>query len=89
MDLQSPPRLSFFSKANCDIEAFAKICASQKVNKADYPLAADVIHNVVVFDGDAIRSASNNVGAFQDEIAHALQYGPGVIAINVSTTTLP
>ncbi|KKD58974.1 phytanoyl-CoA dioxygenase [Grimontia sp. AD028] len=81
MDLHSPPRLSFFGKANCDIEVFRKICTSQSTNKADYSLADDVIDNVVIFDGDAMRSAGSNVGAFQDEIAHALQYGPGVIAI--------
>ncbi|WP_394210001.1 phytanoyl-CoA dioxygenase family protein [Enterovibrio calviensis] len=75
---------SFFQISDVDLDAF-KISCEQSVQPERYPLAADIISNVVIYDGADLRAAANgdsdSVNAFQNEMADVLLHGPGVFAI--------
>ncbi len=47
----------WLTKDQCDIEGFRAI-VEQTTNPADYPFAAGVEKNVLVYDGDAVRKAA-------------------------------
>ena len=69
--------------ADCDLDEFVRLTA-QRTTLADFPLAADVVDNVLVYDAARLRDES---GAFdgEDQVAaelvRALTDGPGVVAI--------
>ncbi len=44
----------YFTKEGCDLDAF-RARVERSVHRADYPFAADVVSNVVIYDGDAVR----------------------------------
>ncbi|MEM7112743.1 MAG: phytanoyl-CoA dioxygenase family protein [Chloroflexota bacterium] len=76
----------FFSKNDLDIDQFAQLC-TQTVDLADYPLAADVAQNVVIYEGDVVRqalTASDTEAALQAEMCRVLRDGPGVFAVKNS-----
>ena len=59
-------------------------CVERSVNRADYPLASDVVSNVPVYDGLEARSAATSPEGRKELMAEwveALTDGPGVIAI--------
>lgn len=87
-----------------DFERFKTICerddrqrinnsGDQKTDPAAYPLAADVLQNVVVYDAASVlpliqKSASDRY-AVMDEIQRALLTGPGVCVMrNMYSTEL-
>jgi len=70
-------------KDSGSFEAF-KDLVSQQVDAAQWPLAASVHKNVLVYDGDAVRQAAstdNTRLALMAEWSDALLIGPGVFAI--------
>ena len=67
----------------CDLDEFRAL-VERAVKPADYPFAADVVSNALVYDGDAVRAASGHSEARRElmaEWAEALMDGPGVILI--------
>lgn len=68
---------------DCRIEDLAAIC-SQRVELADYPFAADVQKNVLIYDCAALRAVIGDAGerqALMAEWADALMTGPGVVVL--------
>lgn len=73
----------FVSKKDLDIKRFDQICRQTAV-LADYPLAADIVKNVVVYEGSAMREAltsPDTEATLLSELSRALRDGPGVFAI--------
>ena len=72
----------WLTKDQCDIESFRAI-VEQTTNPADYPFAASVEKNVLVYDGDAVRKAAADPEtrkALLAEWVEAMTSGPGVVA---------
>lgn len=75
---------------DCRIEDLAAIC-SQQVELTDYPFAADVQKNVLIYDCDALRGVIGDAAerrALMAEWADALMTGPGVVVLKRAETDL-
>lgn len=75
----------WLSSRQCDLDEFARL-ASCETRLADYPHAASVHSNVLVYDCNAVRelataSAPAPLQALQAEWGRALQDGPGVVVL--------
>ena len=73
-----------------DSAAFAELC-SQTLNAEDYPLAAGVAKNVLLYDGNELRAGLDSESfnqALRHEFAHVLQQGSGVFVIQNAFTDL-
>ncbi len=71
----------WLSEDGADLEAFRAL-VERKVNRSDYPFAAEVISNVPIYDGEAVRSAAASPEARRETMAEwveAMADGPGVI----------
>jgi ectoine hydroxylase-related dioxygenase (phytanoyl-CoA dioxygenase family) len=67
--------------ADCDLDEFVQIVA-QRTTLAGFPLAADVVDNVLVYDAARLREESTaREEAVAAELVRALTEGPGVFAI--------
>ena len=76
---RTPSRLT---EADCRVEDFAAL-VDQTTELADYPHAAEVRLNVVVYDSAVLRSVIGSVEgreAVEAELIRALTDGPGVVA---------
>ena len=63
------------------IEAFRAL-VERKVKRSDYPFAAEVVSNVPIYDGEAVRSAAASPEARREMMAEwveAMADGPGVV----------
>jgi ectoine hydroxylase-related dioxygenase (phytanoyl-CoA dioxygenase family) len=72
----------WISREQCDIEEFRAL-VERTTNKADYPFAAAVEKNVLIYDGDAVRKAAADPetrNALLAEWVEAMTSGPGVVA---------
>jgi ectoine hydroxylase-related dioxygenase (phytanoyl-CoA dioxygenase family) len=64
--------------ADCDLDDLVRI-AAQRTKLADFPLATEVVDNVLGYDAAALRAvAQDDVAA---ELVRALTDGPGVVAV--------
>jgi ectoine hydroxylase-related dioxygenase (phytanoyl-CoA dioxygenase family) len=75
---------------SCDLGEFRSI-VERSVNRADYPLASDVVSNVPVYDGLETRSAAASPEARKELMAEwveALTDGPGIIVIRAAFADL-
>lgn len=75
---------------DCRIEEFSALVARQS-DPASYPLAADIVRNVPVYEGDAIRAAARvpeQRQALLAEWSDALLHGPGIVAMRNAMTDL-
>jgi ectoine hydroxylase-related dioxygenase (phytanoyl-CoA dioxygenase family) len=73
----------FFAEDSCDLDEFRRV-VERSVIPADYPLASDVVKNVLVYDGLNVRAAAASPATrweLMAEWVEALTDGPGVIAI--------
>lgn len=83
----------WLTKDQCEIEGFRAI-VEQTTNHADYPFAAGVEKNVLVYDGEAVRKAAADPEtrkALLAEWVEAMTSGPGVVAFKkafVDTTPI-
>lgn len=80
----------FLKADECDIADLAAL-TSRSVNRNDYPFAADVQKNVLIYDCHAIRSAVTDPEtrkAVMAEWADAFAEGPGVIVLKQAETDL-
>ncbi|WP_432512225.1 phytanoyl-CoA dioxygenase family protein [Kineococcus sp. SYSU DK001] len=67
-----------FRESDCDLAEFAKL-VDRTTDLADYPHAADVQQNVLVYDAASLRSAvTRDREAVEAELVRALTDGPGV-----------
>ncbi|MEQ1769144.1 MAG: phytanoyl-CoA dioxygenase family protein [Devosia sp.] len=72
----------WLTKDQCDIEEFRAL-VERKTDRNDYPFAAAVEKNVLVYDGDAVRKAAADPDqrrALLAEWVEAMTNGPGVVA---------
>lgn len=75
---------------DCRVEDLAAICSEQVV-LADYPFAADVQKNVLIYDCNALRAVIGDATerrALMAEWADALLNGPGVVVLKRAETDL-
>ncbi|MDQ7026527.1 MAG: phytanoyl-CoA dioxygenase family protein, partial [Anaerolineae bacterium] len=73
----------YFSQEHIDIKDFAAIC-TQTTHLDDYSLAADVVQNILIYDGDTVRAVldgSDKEAKLKAEFCYALKDGPGVLII--------
>ena len=69
--------------ADCDLDEFVRL-TDQRTTLADFPLAAEVVDNVLVYDAKRLRDesiATEGAEAVAAELVNALTAGPGVVAI--------
>lgn len=74
----------------CRVEDLAALCAEQ-VALADYPFAADVQKNVLIYQCDSLRAVIGDAAeqrALMAEWADALLNGPGVVVLKRAETDL-
>src|SRR5271165_6102339 len=70
----------WLTEDGCDLEAFRAL-VERKVDPADYPYASDVISNVPIYQGDAVRAAGASSESRIEMLAEwveALTDGPGI-----------
>ncbi len=80
--LNSDIARGWLHEADCRLDDMVAI-VEQPMQLADYPHAAAVDHNTVVYDCDHLRSVISDADsrlAVQAELAHAFLEGPGIIA---------
>ncbi len=73
----------YFSQSDIDYDDLAKIC-SQKTLQEDYPFAASVSKNVVIYDANYLETFigdSENELRLKTELHQVLEGGPGVFVI--------
>jgi ectoine hydroxylase-related dioxygenase (phytanoyl-CoA dioxygenase family) len=78
----APVRPGRYTEADCRVEDFAAL-VGQATDLADYPHAADVQRNVLVYDAESLRGAiASEQGRLEveAELVRALTEGPGVVA---------
>ncbi|MDQ4624963.1 phytanoyl-CoA dioxygenase family protein [Janthinobacterium lividum] len=79
----APPSPFWLSQQDCRLDDFI-LTVSQRTALADYPHAASVDANILVYDCDAVRAlaaSAASLRALQAEWGKALMDGPGVIVL--------
>ncbi|MGW3728128.1 phytanoyl-CoA dioxygenase family protein [Streptomyces sp. NPDC000851] len=66
---------SWLSERDCDLDAFRAL-VERKTDVADYPCAASVERNVLVYESDLLRGSRRDL---QAELVRALAEGPGIV----------
>ncbi|MCY1139768.1 phytanoyl-CoA dioxygenase family protein [Actinoplanes sp. Pm04-4] len=64
---------TWFTAADCDLDDFRAVC-EQKTELSDYPHAADVVDNVLIYPGSLPDTRE-----IQGELIRALRDGPGIV----------
>lgn len=85
-----PPEPFWLAETDCRLDEFAAL-VSQQTRPSDYPFAAGVASNVLVYDCDAVRRQAADparLRAVQAEWGRALASGPGVIVLQRAVTDL-
>ena len=89
--LRPPPAPPFWlTPAACRLQDLIDL-ATQTTVLADYPLAAAVQSNVLLYDGDALRARladADAVRAMQAEWGAALLHGPGIVVLKKAVADL-
>ncbi len=71
----------YLAEGACDLESFRAL-VERTVDRADYPLASDVVSNVLIYEGDAVRAAAASPESRREMMAEwveAMTEGPGII----------
>ena len=79
----APPAPFWLSQQDCDLQDFIA-AVSERTALADYPHAAAVRENILLYDCDAVRGLAGDpaaLRALQAEWGKALMDGPGVIVL--------
>ena len=83
MSIASVRAAGRFSPSDCRVEDLAALVA-QTTDVADYPHAAGVHENVLVYDADTLRAAIDSESGREDveaELVRALSEGPGIVVL--------
>lgn len=86
----APPAPFWLSQQDCDLTDFIA-AASERTALADYPHAAAVRENILLYDCDAVRALAGDpasLRALQAEWGKALMDGPGVIVLQRAVTDM-
>lgn len=89
-DIAQAPRTNRLREADCSITEFAAL-VSQETALADYPHAAEVVKNVLIYDAaQLVRQATDATtrAGIQDELADALLNGPGIVVFKKAFTAV-
>lgn len=89
-DIAQAPRTNRLREADCSITEFAAL-VSQETTLADYPHAAEVVKNVLIYDAaQLVRQATDATtrAGIQDELADALLNGPGIVVFKKAFTAV-
>jgi ectoine hydroxylase-related dioxygenase (phytanoyl-CoA dioxygenase family) len=72
----------FYNTDDLDFVEFVALC-SNSVNQQDYTFSSDIQKNVVIYDGEKIRSVIGTPQAtkLKTELHHCLKDGPGLFAV--------
>ena len=73
----------YFGPEDLRVEDLDAVC-SKTTQLTDFPLAMSVEKNVLIYDGDTMRSQLNNPAdeaRLKAEWCHALREGPGVFVV--------
>ncbi|MGW4568004.1 phytanoyl-CoA dioxygenase family protein [Streptomyces sp. NPDC004561] len=79
MSVTSPPRRPWLSERDCDLDAFRRLL-DRATDRADFPHAESVRDNVLVYEGERLRTAADR-DALRDELVRALADGPGIVVV--------
>jgi len=80
---QQRARATWLERDGATLEQFA-VQVNQTTDRADWPHAADVQSNILIYDGEALDHADRDPAMRKSvtaELAHVLRAGPGVFAI--------
>ena len=86
----APPSPFWLSQQDCDLTDFIA-AVSERTALADYPHAAAVRENILLYDCDAVRALAGDpaaLRALQAEWGKALMDGPGVIVLQRAVTDM-
>jgi hypothetical protein len=81
LDPTTTPPTGWLDASDCDLDAFVDL-VSQPTDPADYPRAAAIEQNVVVYDAAQLTAGTRTRegrALTQAEIAHSLAAGPGIV----------
>ena len=73
----------YLTQDGCDLDAFRAL-VERSARRADYPFAADIVSNVPIYDGDAVREAAAFPETRREMMAEwveAMTDGPGIIVV--------
>ncbi|CUW32631.1 phytanoyl-CoA dioxygenase family protein [Streptomyces reticuli] len=79
MSVASAPGRAWLSEQDCDLDSLRALVA-RTTGLADYPGASSVESNVLVYDGERLRSARDR-RAVRAELVRALSDGPGIVVV--------
>lgn len=83
--LKTTPQNVWLTDQSGTLEAL-KTLVAQQTDKADYPLAARIEQNTLLYDGDTFRTA--RPAALMAELNRAFDAGPGIVAIKGAVSDL-
>jgi ectoine hydroxylase-related dioxygenase (phytanoyl-CoA dioxygenase family) len=79
MSVVSVPGRAWLSEQDCDLDAFRALI-DRTTRLADYPHAASVTGNVLVYEGERLR-APEDPDALRAELVRAFAEGPGIVVV--------
>lgn len=87
MSVVSVPGRAWLSEQDCDLDAFRAL-TDRTTRLADYPHAASVAENVLVYEGERLRDPADP-DALRAELVRAFAEGPGIIVVKGAWPDLP
>jgi ectoine hydroxylase-related dioxygenase (phytanoyl-CoA dioxygenase family) len=79
MSFTAVHRRAWLSEQDCDLDSFRAL-VERTADPADYPHAAAVERNVLLYDAERVRGAKDH-REVQEELVRALTDGPGVVVL--------
>ncbi|GHE08510.1 hypothetical protein GCM10010339_57450 [Streptomyces alanosinicus] len=79
MSVASAPGRAWLSEQDCDLDAFRALI-ERTTHLADYPHAASVAENVLVYEAERLRAAHDR-DAVRAEPVRAFADGPGIVVV--------
>ncbi|MGW2711802.1 phytanoyl-CoA dioxygenase [Streptomyces argyrophyllae] len=82
MSVAAVPGRAWLSEQDCDLGAFRAL-VERTTDPAGYPHAASVVENVLVYEGERLRTAGDR-HALRAELVRALAEGPGIVVVRAA-----
>ncbi|MQY33676.1 hypothetical protein SRB17_16390 [Streptomyces sp. RB17] len=79
MSVASVPGRAWLSEQDCDLDAFRALI-DRTTRLMDYPHAASVAENVLVYEGERLRAGGDR-DALRAELVRAFADGPGIVVV--------
>ncbi|GGZ16826.1 phytanoyl-CoA dioxygenase [Streptomyces olivaceoviridis] len=79
MSVSAVPGPAWLSEQDCDLGVFRAL-VERTTDAASYPHAASVVENVLVYEGERLRTAGDRT-ALRAELVRALAEGPGIVVV--------